>query len=808
MAEKEKRYNWYVKKGNNTNLLRAGVVALSIVSYFTTANGMKEYIFKNDSMIAYAASAAIQGILLALSMNLPRYILDICSKRSDKSDNEDSKWYKKWLLGIGRFLIKIILVLLILLLTLTTLFCSSWFSYVYIAEVIHQDSWGVDSELLVQQTYREELYSARDYAHAYRIYLEDSVGEEILAIEEQAKTLSDGDADLRITWETERENYVLENDTIVSSYMSVVIDAMEKAMIKGASQESRDLAVTSLTNAKENMTNRKESIQQNLDNLNENITEYNVQITNLTNRINRAAEGTDISSLSESLNSYIQTVNELTQRQANLQMEDMQLDSAYERLTFYESLLGLSNSTSAISIRTKLLQLQSEFFKPEADEENMLETATDIFGDLRKAATASSNENSENSLSYSKLLVQMNRLVQKLTEHSEMKEIEANLEELIVELRVINENEKKKEASQGTDNAAEQQEGGETSEGEKKEGEKKDGEKENEQWKNEWKSRLAELKGQISSMPVYSGGREQQTETQLILENYDRNASGRALDELTRRYTSKHNAIYNGIIYLQSPYRGLALFALILALAFDLSGFVFGLAVLGEKEEDEKKDVVAPERRQEKADEAEWSVIKTLKSYIVLTGDYESRDGNYYYNTFKDGEPYCWEAYDTEPYAQGIYIKEDIDNVRSKASPLPENGQNLIFMHQTGGPEDGIYRECRLIFDEGGLILVQEGQEEQKTFLGSIDEYTPVHIYIPDLGINRTIPAKKLAAKNFHAKTAVVALNDKGTSIAAIYMIEGEKKNIDMDFSSAEKGEQSMSNAMSNHKDSKVCQIQ
>lgn len=789
MAEKEKRYSWDTKKGDNTNLLRAGVVALSIVSYFTTANGMEKYIFKDDSMIAYAASAAIQGILLALSMNLPRYILDICSKRSDKSANEDSKWYKKWSLWIVGIFFKVILVSLILLLTLTTLFCSSWFSYVYIAEVIHRDSWGVDSELLVQQTYREELYSARDYAHAYRIYLENSVGEDILEIEEQAKTLSDSVVDSGIVWETEREKYVSENDTIVSSYMSVVIDAMEKAMEKEASPESRDLAVTALANAKENMTNRKESIQHNLDTLRKSMESYDNQITNLRNQINRATEAADTLSLNESLGRYMQLIDELAQREADLQREDTQLDRAYEQLDLYESLLGLSNSTSAISIRTNLLQLQSEFFKPESDEENMLKIATEIFGDLREAANTSSNENAENSLTYSKLLMQMNRLIQKLTDHSEMKEIEANLEELITELRVINENEKKKEVPQGTDNVTERQEGEETSEGEKK-----DDEKENVQWKNEWKSRLAELKGQISSMPVYSGGGELPAETQLILKSYDRNASGRALDELTRRYTSEHNEIYNGIIYLQSPYRALALFALVLALAFDLSGFVFGLAVLGKKEENKKEDVVVLERREEKADETEWSVIKTLKSYIVLTGDYESRDGNYYYNTFKDGEPYCWEAYDTEPYMQGIYIKEDIDNVRSKGTPLPESGQNLIFMHQTGGPEDGIYEECQLIFEEGGLILVQEGQEEQKTFLGSIDEYTPVHIYIPDLGINRTIPAKKLAAKNFHAKTAVVALNDKGTSIAAIYMIEGEKKNADMVFSSSVRKEKAGQN--------------
>lgn len=60
------------KNTPNTSLLRIGVIFLALVSFFTTANGMKTYIFHEDASIAYAASAAIQSILLALSMNLSR----------------------------------------------------------------------------------------------------------------------------------------------------------------------------------------------------------------------------------------------------------------------------------------------------------------------------------------------------------------------------------------------------------------------------------------------------------------------------------------------------------------------------------------------------------------------------------------------------------------------------------------------------------------------------------------------------------------------------------------------------------------
>lgn len=72
----------------NTQLLRVSVIFLSIVSFFTTANGMKQYIFINDDVIAYAASAAIQGILLALSMNLPGYLISIYKKKRPSGQQE------------------------------------------------------------------------------------------------------------------------------------------------------------------------------------------------------------------------------------------------------------------------------------------------------------------------------------------------------------------------------------------------------------------------------------------------------------------------------------------------------------------------------------------------------------------------------------------------------------------------------------------------------------------------------------------------------------------------------------------------
>lgn len=168
----------------------------------------------------------------------------------------------------------------------------------------------------------------------------------------------------------------------------------------------------------------------------------------------------------------------------------------------------------------------------------------------------------------------------------------------------------------------------------------------------------------------------------------------------------------------------------------------------------------------------EWSIFETLNQYMVLTGDYENRDGTYYYKVFKEGRLEQWPVQDAYPYLKGIYVQDKEDPAKGKA--VGGKSQELLFARQPDGPSDGVYRDCRLSFDEGSLILVQEGR---RCFLASINDYVPVHSYNPDIGENQTIPARKLAASDIDIHIAVVALNTKGTRVSAIYIIEQPENN-------------------------------
>lgn len=771
-----------VSRRNDTYLLQTAVVFLAVVSFFTTANGMKQYIFTQHGTIAYTASAAIQGILLALSMNLPGYLRGILEgKRA---------WYAKFLLTGAA-----------IVLTGVAIFCSSWFSYVYIAGVIHQDSWGTDSELLVQQTYRSELYAARDYAHTYRIYLEEDMGEKILLLEHLAKDqLSNSMIDFEITWDTERQTYSNIGGT-TASYMLPVIDAMSKAS-GDSTGESRDLAAKAVEDAQNNIAMRMENIRQRTATVNQNLTNYNTYITNLTNRIRNAQEGTDVASLTNSLNNYTWMIENATQELTDLDLETAQLDSALTRLSVYESLLGLNSSTSAISIRSALMEMQSEFFQQEPNEERLLEIATDIFDNLRNASAAETS--ADDALSYTSLLVQMNQLIRNLTEYSEIKNIELDLENLISELRISTQ----ALGTEGSDPAGapdSSSEPGDSSVADNSSNNRKQTHDDS-QWKRLWGERLAELKAQISAMPVYSpsentGGEAAGvlSQSQLnILQSYDRDASSKALDDIIRRYISNHNAIYQGIIYLQSPYRALALFALVLAFSFDLAGFVFGVVIEGNPRENPQEDSQKDSSKSSQGNppgkytplkefvlkntepKAAWSILNTMCQYYVLTGDYERKDGVYYYKVFRNGLLEEWPVESGNPFDLGIYQQFKKDGIVIRV-PIGWQEQMLCFADQRidservgtnieakQGAQDGIYLGGKLIYNEGSLIRVTG---DRRDFIACLEEYVPIHSYDPKKGENWTIPAKKLT-KELKIKVAVVALNDKGTRIAAIYVIE------------------------------------
>lgn len=727
---------------SGSQLLQFAVICLAIASFFTTAQGMRSYIFNGEPTIAYVTSGAIQGILLALSMNLPRFMRRIWNEKSN-------------------VFIKAIIEIVLLILTGISLFCSSWFSYVYIAETVHKGSWDTDSELLVQQIYRNELYDASDYSKAYRTYLEAELGHKILNLQSLANQLPTQASDFNMDWESERQQYASDN-TVASSYMATVINQLKLAFETAPSQENRDLAAQAVTEAQTNIEAELENEKTRLEDVRRNLSTYNDQISNLNQQIRNATTQAEITSLQEILRSYQEMQATAAAQQQTIQQEISALRNAQGRLNVYAVNLGLSNSTSSISIKRNLLEMQTELFKDDPDVDSLRNLATETFSNLRNAESLSAGSEGENSLSYNDLLTRMNTLVLNLNDYASIKSIETTLNNLTNGLR---------RATTSTSNT---------------------------KWKSVWQTRIENLKAQISALPTFvtsSADVSEITESQQrILTGFDRTKSCANLDNATRRYINDHNALEQGTIYLTSPYKGLALFALVLAFFLDLSGFVFGVVDLGAKENKNDSGISDNNDREtidvskifksmkEKVgeNESQWSIRPTANSYKVVTGNFRCEDGVYYYGVFENGIHKEWEVVDDRVYHEGIYL---VDNIAArKGVALSEEHQDVVFSNQgfEKMPQDGVYLNGTLSYHEGSLLFKADvGEESHKStesnaspyYIANVEEYVPVHCYAPKRGENITQPAIDLAKFPMKVKVAVLALNPECTRIVAMYLI-------------------------------------
>ena len=423
-----------------------------------------------------------------------------------------------------------------------------------------------------------------------------------------------------------------------------------------------------------------------------------------------------------------------------------------------------SNSIGLLAIGIAMLSsvfLGKTSSNPDVDSLKSLATKT--FANLRNAESLSTDSEGESSLSYSNLLTQMNTLVLNLNDYANVKSIETVLYDLTNELR-------------NTRTASIN----------------------DEKWKPVWQMRIENLKAQISTLPTFVTSSEDVSEItesqQRILSEFDRTKSCANLDNATRRYINDHNALEQGTIYLTSPYRGLALFALVLAFFLDLSGFVFGVVDLGAKES--KNDSrIGGNSNQETMDvpkifksmkekvgenESQWSIRPTANSYKVVTGNFRCEDGVYYYGVFENGIHKEWEVVDDHAYHKGIYL---VDNVAArKGVALSEKHQDVIFSNQgfEKMPQDGVYLNGTLSYHEGSLLFEAEvGGKSDKSaendaspyYIANVEEYVPVHCYAPRRDENITQPAIDLAKFPMKVKVAVLALNPECTRIVAIYLI-------------------------------------
>lgn len=764
------------------SLLRISTVLLAVVSFWATAQGMAEYVFA-EAWQAYAASLAIQGILLGLNFYLPTFWRKINLNSQKKSSagtegfsgerrrTEKRKKKEQRLQNLPKQVGLIAL-------TCVVLFCSSWFSFVFIVGQVYKTSWGVESRLLIQSTYRKELYNASDYVSAYEEVLRDTLNNQILDLYRQAKEIGKNEVKTDdIIIPTERETYTAEGFA-AQTVMSAVLDALEAAQATDATQATKERAMEIIVEMRGNLEATVASLTEQVNSANEDATQANDNLQRAQARLNNAPSEVDTTQHIRAIDSALSILQRRQDRLQELQKQRDDNQRALDRIRFYEISLGLASSGSSNLITASLRMIQQELFKDNPDLTSLETQAASIFQQLQAASNTAENDGQ----TYMELLRDTNQFIDDLQKYRSLRTAGVQLDELIEGMRT------NAEVLVSDDNS----------------------------WKASWSERLDGLKSLIGSLPAYSS-ELYENNSPLLLE-YDRAKSADALDGMIRLYLANHNAAQQGLIYLfNNPHPGLAWFSLVLAFFLDIAAFTTGLLIdiidrynsssgqtakLKTPQAAGKSDPkIQPQENEESIPQQDtdeeppshpayepdaFEITAATPRYIYLTGDYIVIDGETTYCGIEHGK-------EGEYPISGPLLKKGMYLLPPKASA--EKSENFCKLQERkelrflDAAQDGIYPDCKLKYEDGALSIMEQSKtevpetEKQFVFLGNAELNIPVFLLVQmneqaDNKIAETLPIDSLndimlniADLREWLSMAIIRLNKKGSRIAAIYLI-------------------------------------
>ena len=688
-------------------LLRICTFLLAAVSFWATAQGMKDYTFP-DNWQAYAASLGIQGLLLGLNFSFFKF-WDKCQTNFHKT--------------------------VLLILTCVVLFCSSWFSYLYIAKQAYGQSWDTESRILAQDTYRSELFAADTYLEQYGEEMEQSLTDQIVALYTQATEMDSDKVDIagNLDWGVERTTYA-QDDFAARDIMLSVIDAMEQATAENAPQDARQQSAEIIESMQAALQNAISSLDTQIADADASVTRAENSLISAQNRMNNAPAGTDLTPYQNAVNTAAQAYDASITRQSELVKQRQDYQSALQRTTYYASVLGMSEEgVSSYFVGANLREIQRELFGSNPDSNRMMALATEIFDRLQSAVGLDVDGTENNN--YQTFLANMNQFVRYLENYRSIKELDSEIQKLTDNLSAgtilsVNEN--------------------------------------NSNWKASWQKQFNDLKSKISGLPVYT-----LTGSNAALESFDRATSTRKLDNAIRNYLTEHNPAQQGLVYLYSPYRGIAIFSLFVALLLDIAAFVTGFIIdrADEADSDSKQEntgnhggnigvVHTPPKKDPVWDMNQtlnWNAIPPLNRYTFLTGDHQYLDGAMTYKAIENGKVIEVEYPDTK-LQTGFYYWKDSSIYQVKPAELHYKGT-------PDGPQDGVYENAILRYEDQLLIIVQNTEGKH---LGTVDPYTPVYCLSKDA--YESFPAKEI--QNAQGSRIVISLNQIGTRIIAIYIVK------------------------------------
>lgn len=608
-------------------------------------------------------------------------------------------------------------------LSLVTLCCSSVFTYIFISGYAYEGAWPTESRLLVQSGYRSELYDAGDYVDEYQELLRDELGGQVSDLYTQAAALETQEASVGegLNLEQDRKQYVEgeegeEVDFAANSEILSAILAMERAVADGASDSEIQQAEQTLGSLEDQVNEQIAQLEIQIPKSQDAVDNAYQMVQQAEDMLNNAPPGSDIVALQEARDDAVAAWRQARTEWNELNQKQGDYEEALGVIRRYQGSLA-SASGGSTAVTAALREIQSGLLQQDIDTEDLANQARNIFEELQAAQTGSGAGDA----TYTDLLDGMDEMIRDIQAYAELKSSEETLDEQTEEL------------SNASDWSGED-------------------------WKEVWTEKLDALKSAIGTLPAYSG-----TENSL-LRNYDRTEAMDHLDDLSRLYIAEHNAVDQAGIYLRSPNRGLALFSLAVAFFLDIAAFTVGFLIYLVEEKNKKEQLLrglsTQRDRGDAAADTGFGIVSpaTARRYLYLTGDYIRENERFYYKAL-DGENETEVVLDKPDFQRGFYLEDG--GALAAVSP-----QTLALYQMPNGPRDGIYLNCSLQYREPVLSIQEDGKTAFE-FLASVGEEVPVYRMQDGQCVScvtADVPPQKM-------QMVVLALNNAGTAVAAIYLI-------------------------------------
>lgn len=160
----EKRFD---SQKEGIKIVRVAAFCFAIISWIATSQGLYEYVFVNYYWQALMISFGIQSILFVFNLKLPEYFNRI-GKRTPDNLREHRRYYFGKRKGNEKKTLKwTSLQKLIVGFYAVVLFSSSFFSFVYIANLTYQDTQYLDANIVLDRIYRTYLNDLDKYVNEF-----------------------------------------------------------------------------------------------------------------------------------------------------------------------------------------------------------------------------------------------------------------------------------------------------------------------------------------------------------------------------------------------------------------------------------------------------------------------------------------------------------------------------------------------------------------------------------------------------------------------------------------------------------------